>query len=459
MRVVRWLFGLTIAVAVAGFIYVRPDLALRVATGIVAHDVCAKTFVSGFEPQAVFDEILTWTSFRRVRWGLSQRTDRDAGQVTVSFAGLIRSRAVHRAGQGCTLLRGSAVPYPIAHSSEPAPPLSLRAAAFAGPSRVVSSNPQLAAAVQRGFEEPPAPPLRRTKAIVVVKDGRVIAEQYADGIDVTTPLLGYSLTKSVANALAGILVRQGRIDTSKPAPIAAWLQPGDARRAITIEQLMRMSTGLALDETNSGFDPSSRIFFLETDFAAASARAKPIAPPNTRYAYSSPSTLLLARIIGDTLGSKPEQFLAFAHRELFDPLGMRTVTLEFDVAGTWNGSSNMFASARDWARFGQLYLDDGVIDGRRILPGGWVDFSARPTLGTHYGAGFFTMRGDAPWARRWAELGIPKDAFFGTGHLGQRLIVLPSQRIVIARLGDSIGPSGDIAGFARLVADVIAATR
>jgi CubicO group peptidase (beta-lactamase class C family) len=286
----------------------------------------------------------------------------------------------------------------------------------------------------------------------------VIAERYASGVGVETPLLGFSMTKSVVNALLGILTQQGRISPSMPAPIAEWRGAADPRREIEVEHLMRMTSGLALDETNTGFDPATQMVYLHNDMAGFAAKAAIIAPPGKRWAYSSPSTQLLARIIRDIVGG-PEQTLAFAWRELFNPLGMRDVTLEFDATGTLQGSAYMLASARDWARFGLLYLNDGMIGGHRILPDEWVDFSASPTLGTDYGAGFWTNRSEHEHAKGRVRSGIPRDAFFALGDLGQRIVILPSQHLVIVRLGDSVDPTGDLRGFERLVKEVIAATK
>jgi hypothetical protein len=261
----------------------------------------------------------------------------------------------------------------------------------------------------------------------------------------------------VVNALLGILTLQGRISPSLPAPVPEWRAATDPRHEIEVEHLMRMTTGLALDETNSGFDPSSQTIYLHNDMAGFAVKAAMIAPPGTRWAYSSPSTQILARIIRDITGG-PEQTLAFAWRELFNPLGMRTVTLEFDGAGTLQASTYMLASARDWARFGLLYLNDGIVGGKRILHEDWVDFSAAATLNTDYGAGFWTNRSEHPYAKGRVRLGIPRDAFFASGDLGQRVVILPSQHMVIVRLGDAVDPTGDIRGFGRLVKEAIAAT-
>jgi CubicO group peptidase (beta-lactamase class C family) len=184
--------------------------------------------------------------------------------------------------------------------------------------------------------------------------------------------------------------------------------------------------------------------------------AAPVAPPGKRWAYSSPTTELLAKIIREAVGG-PEQTLAFAWRELFNPLGMRNVTLEFDGVGTLQGSTYMLASARDWARFGLLYLNDGIVGDRRILHEDWVDFSAAATLDTDYGAGFWTNRSEHEHAKARVRLGIPRDAFFASGDFGQRVVIIPSQHLVIVRLGDSVDPSGDIRGLGRLVKEVNAA--
>jgi CubicO group peptidase (beta-lactamase class C family) len=445
-----------VAIVLASVIF-RPDRALRVATGAVADAVCAKTFVSGLDPQTVFTESMERPGIRRLRWLMRYRLDRARKTVDASLLGLLGSRAAFHDGLGCVRLHGSREPYLLksdfdALRTPKNPPLLPE---IAGPAIVEPADPLLTAALDHAFEEPASPPFRRTKAVVVIHDGKVIAERYAKGVGVDTPLPGFSMTKSVVNALLGILTLQGRTTPSLPAPIPEWRGVTDPRREIEVEHLMRMTTGLALDETNSGFDPSNQMYLYD-DMAGFAVKAPLIAQPGSRWHYSSATTQLLARIIRDIAGG-PEQTLAFAWRELFNPLGMRSVTLEFDASGTLQGSANMLASARDWGRFGLLYLNDGEIDGHRILPDDWVGFSASATLDTDYGAGFWTNRSEHPDARGRVRLGIPRDAFFASGYLGQRVFILPTQHLVIARLGDSVDPTGDIRGLARLVREVIAA--
>ena len=181
-------------------------------------------------------------------------------------------------------------------------------------------------------------------------------------------------------------MRQKKLATDEPVPIAAWRDPRDPRRAITIDNLLRMNSGIEFGQSlysdwHSAFDPSAQMEFDTADQAAFAETADLGAAPGTRWNYTNGNTMLLARIIHDQAAGDAASVLRFAHRELFDKLGMEHVTLEFDGAGTPIGSSHMWASARDWARFGQLYLDDGVVGGERILPEGWVDYSARLTPG------------------------------------------------------------------------------
>jgi CubicO group peptidase (beta-lactamase class C family) len=457
----KWIAGALVpAVMAALAVTFRPDRAIRVATGFVANVVCAKIFVSGLDPQTVFAEITDHAGIRRLRWLLQYHLDRSANTVDASVAGLFASRVIFHEGVGCVQLHEGSEPYlpksdVIALKTPKSPPLLPE---IAGTSVVEPTNPKLKAAVDRAFEEPAEPPFRRTKAVVVVHEGSVIAERYAPGIGIDTQLLGFSMTKSVVSALIGILTQQGLVTPSMPAPVPEWRGVNDPRREIEVEHLLRMTTGLALDETNSGFDPSSQIVYLHNDMAGFAVKAAPIAPPGTRWAYSSASAQILARIFRDAAGG-PEQALALAWRELFNPLGMRNVTLQFDGTGTLQGSSAMLASARDWARFGLLYLNDGVVGGRRLLHEDWIDFSAAATLGTEYGAGFYTNRSEHEHAKGRASMGIPHDAFFAFGDMGQRIVILPAQHMVIVRLGDSVDPTGDMTGLERLVKEVIAAVK
>jgi CubicO group peptidase (beta-lactamase class C family) len=197
------------------------------------------------------------------------------------------------------------------------------------------------------------------------------------------------------------------------------------------------------------------------DKAVAAAEASLAARPGTRWAYSDTNYVLLSRVLRDAAGGTAQDLRQFAYTQLFGPLGMRHVTIDFDTTGTPIGASHMLASARDWARFGQLYLDDGVAGGQRILPVGWVANSVTPTLATGYGAGWWTNRveGLVPgWTVPWGLSRAPKDAFFARGYMGQFIVVIPSERMVIVRLSISHVRGDDIEETNRLVGDILAAS-
>ena len=300
---------------------------------------------------------------------------------------------------------------------------------------------------------------------MVVKDGRVIAERYADGVGIDTPLLGFSATKSVMSAFAGIMVRKGALKLDQPVPIAAWQNPGDARRAITLDHLLRHTAGLALGNSlsaslASALEPVNRMKFMEWDMAAYAESIALETTPGAAWNYHDGNTVILAHVIRDAAGGRATDLMRFARQELFDPLGMRGVTIEFDASGNAEGSSQMLASARDWARFGQLYLNDGVAAEKRILPEGWVKYSASPTPNAWIGqgAGFWTNLGDSFGASYRTERGWPRDAFFAQGTMGQYVIIIPSERLVIVRLGRSPNWPPEADGVFHLVRDVVAAT-
>jgi CubicO group peptidase (beta-lactamase class C family) len=266
------------------------------------------------------------------------------------------------------------------------------------------------------------------------------------------------MTKSVINALIGILVREGRLAVDTPAPVPEWRDVDDLRHPITIDELMRMTSGLALEEWDTGFDPATHMLYLAPDMAAFAQGARLKAPPGSKWEYTSGNTLILSRILRDAVGGGPGDVLRFAQHELFQPLGIRNVTLEFDGAGTPIGSTYLYASARDWARFGLLYLNDGVVGGLRILPEGWVRYSTTPSIRRGYGAGWWTNREPSGEPLQHSRLGLQGDAYWTAGALGQRVLVIPSERLVIVRLGVSREQRGvDVPGMAQLATDIIAA--
>jgi hypothetical protein len=435
------------------------DRAAHVATGYSSHQLCSATFVSGVDPDTYFREAIKPVG-GPVGFLFSRQIDREHRAVTTTFAGLVESRAIYRDTEGCLVEAGAPPARPPAHRPPAGKSLLPE---IAGPEPVESADPTIKAALDAAFTETPGAPQRATKAIVIVRDGRVIAERYASGYGVDTPVIGWSATKSVTNALLGILVRQGKLDMTAPAPVAAWADPNDPRHAITPDNMLRMNSGLDIGQSltasaRDAFDPSAQMVFVERDMAGYAERFPLKFAPGSDWNYTNGNTLLLSRNVRDKTGGTAQGVLDFAYAELFDKLGMQRVTLELDATGTPIGSSHMLATPRDWAKFGLLYLNDGVVDGERLLPEGWVDYSASltPHSGDYgYAAGFWTNRGDSDGARYRIDRGMPADAFMARGSLGQYVVVIPSQHLVVARFGFALDRRNDLDMVARVIRDVI----
>jgi CubicO group peptidase (beta-lactamase class C family) len=432
-----------------------PTDLLREATGSVSQNLCTKTLASTLSPEAVMREhLLPEPGMRAIAWGLRYEVDREAGEVRASVFGGSASRSVFHAGRGCTLVdRSTEAPAaltPLAHTPALLPEI-------AATEIVTPQDPRLVAALDAAFAEPDRGGPRNTQAIVVVRSGRIIAERYAPGLNTDTPLLSHSIAKSVVNALVGVLVRDSAMRVEDAAPVALWR--GDGRGAITIDNLLRMNAGFGFDE-GGGASIATHIWYTEPDTALAAARAEPETTPGAQWGYCSRCYILLSRAIGDTVGGGPQGVRDFAQREVFDPLGMHSVTLEFDAAGTMMGANSMLATPRDWARFGLLYLHDGVVGERRILPEGWVDYATRPTGEAGYGAGFWLNTTDAEiadWRMRWGIPGAPRDAYMARGYMGQYVVIVPSEDLVVVRFGQSHARASDVASVGQLVRDIIAA--
>lgn len=311
------------------------------------------------------------------------------------------------------------------------------AAAAAG-----ADAPRLARALQAAFAEPdPARPVR-TRAVLVVHRGRLVVERYGDGVSRDTRLLGWSMTKSVLAAVVGLLAGDGRLDLAAPASVPAWRGPDDPRGAITLDQLLRASSGLAWNETyEAGPLRSSVIAMLyrggRRDMASFAAGVPLAHPPDSVWSYSSGTSLVISGIVRRAIGGDAGAVLRFARERLFAPIGAESFVLERDASGTWVASSYSWATARDWARFGLLHLRDGVWEGRRILPAGWVDRVRTPTPTSargEYGAHWWLNAGP----RAGGALPIPaapRDLFYASGHDGQAVALVPSRDLVVVRLG------------------------
>ena len=294
----------------------------------------------------------------------------------------------------------------------------------------VADAPRVHAVADTIFSTLPPDTHGETLALLAVHRGRLVFERYAPGRGPNDTFISWSMAKSITHALVGVLVGQGRLDPDAPAAVPAWRREGDARGAITLEDLLRMVDGLDFVEAygESGrSDVIEMLFKSGKDDVASFAEARPLVrPPRSFWNYSSGTSNIVAGILGRTVGGGREGMETFIRGALFDPLGMKSAKPRFDRAGTFIGSSYVFATARDFARFGLLYLRDGVWEGRRLLPAGWVDHARRETEASigRYGA---------HWWLALDGSGI----FTANGFQGQYVVLDPSRDLVLVRLGVS----------------------
>lgn len=438
-RIVAGIAGVIAAASIGGWLYISGSPVGQIyvpsGTGITAKQICSLTFVSGLDPERA-RALYTDPILGDARPLLRMRVDYQTETVTASVLGMLfRQTAIHREGLGCTLVHDPAtfdtgLSLPL--SGEPD---TLRLDADWRDTHFDTGA--LEAALDLAFTDDG----RNTLAALVLHDGRLVAERYADGVTVETPLPGWSMTKSFAATLAGVLVQRGLLDIHAEglAPDLA----ANGREAITVDHLLRMLAGLDGFETGDGFDPNSQMLFTQSDMAHYAANRTVIHAPGDHWNYQSGNTILAGSALAEHLGDSVLDNIATLRSWLFDPLGMRHSVVEADEAGTLQMSSYMYASARDWARLAQLYLDDGrAPDGTQIIPADWIDYVTAPTLPSagRYGAGF--------WLN---NPGLPQDAFMMDGFQSQRTVIIPSEDLVIVRLGATNGINEDTPGFVNAV--------
>jgi len=303
-----------------------------------------------------------------------------------------------------------------------------------GPPPAGLAKTRFAELLDQAFAAKATPRLGETHALVIVQGGKIVHEQYGEGFGPDQTYPSWSKAKSITHALVGIAVGDGKLDVMAPADAPEWRGADDPRGAITLDQLLRMSSGLQWLEEYLPDRPSDVITMLfgeGKDDVAAFAAGFPLAhAPGRPWYYSSGTTNIVARALGRAIGAEGAAFEAFMRARLFDPIGMKSPIPKFDAAGTFIGSSFCFCTARDFARFGLLYLRDGVWDGRRIVPEGWVDYARTPTA---QAAGVAETEGryGAHW---WLDLGGP-GSFSANGYDGQYTVCVPDLDLVLVRHG------------------------
>jgi CubicO group peptidase (beta-lactamase class C family) len=435
-RTAAALLALTIVLTL--ILWQMPPALLRVGANYSAKIVCSNVFLAARDPEEVLRVDVQAPGISLLRL-MRVSVDREHGVVRAGFLGFIGGGiAIARPGKGCTVLpdgRLAALSDAATGGVRPQPE-----SAILWPD---GSAVETHAAIDRilADDELAGPGAR---ALLVVDHGRVVAERYASGFSAGTPLLGWSMTKTVMAGLIGMLVKDGKLSLDQAGFWPA--RAGDGRDRIRVTDLLAMSSGLKFNEAYGSVSDVTSMLYLQPDMAGF-ARAQPLAHGiGEAWSYSSGTALILSRIMQDAAGGDGE---AFARERLFKPLGMSSATLELDEHGTLVGSSYMYATARDWAKYAQLLLQDGDWQGQQLLPSGYVAMMATPVAasGGQYGHGQVWLWGSdakTPGVNPDAAFGIPADTFWLSGHDGQSIAVIRSRQLIIVRLGltpESLGYS------------------
>jgi len=460
MKKIWWTAGTMLILTIGVGIYLLNSI-LIVGTGYSSKYLCSQVFMADRDPDVVFenDVVPTHVLFSLV----SNSVDYDNRTVTSRALGFMsKAKSVYREGCGCTLAVGITEEELRAQAVDLiSPPVRKQNLVWPEGELVdFSTIPEevdrekLAHVLKEAFTEPGAASMRNTQAIIVVYKGRIIAEKYEKQFTEKSPILGWSMAKSATSALVGILVREGKLDVMQPAPVPEWQNPQDTRHGITVDQLLRMSSGLEFEEVYTFWKDVTNMLYKSENMAAYAASKSLHTEPDGEWNYSGGSTNILARIVFDRVGGSLAHSNNFIRRELFDRIGMRSAIIEPDSSGVFVGSSYMYATTRDWARFGLLIKNDGVWGGVRILPEGWIEYALTPTPLApegEYGAHFWLNAGEKgnPQNRKFPSL--PTDLAY-MGGINERIVcMIPSRDVVVVRMGTTHDDSWSHEWFIRSV--------
>lgn len=428
MRILSWLGGAIGAIVIVGAVALNLSpvgrIYLPTATGITAKQICSLHFVSGMTPELArglyIDPLLGGAA------GLiSANVDTGDRSVHSRVLGFWHQEAVYREGLGCTLVHGSrefdrelSVPW----SQEPEY-FDLDTTHRDTHFDTATLNIAIDGAFDDGFGG------RNTLAVVVLHEGRLIAERYAPGFDRENRLHSWSMAKSVAAMLAGAMTERGLIDIQAESQIELLQGLGEEGETTTVDDLLRMTGGRAAHEYNNGMDPNSDMLFTETDMATFSATRERLYPPSVHWEYMSGDTVLATWEMQSLLGDTLEEQVRAIRELMFEPAGIYSPVFEADASGTLQGSSYIYATPHDWARMMLVLLDGGMANGQRILPERWLDYVSEETPGSNgiYGSGF------------WLAPELSPRAIYMSGFQGQATLAIPEHDLIIVRMGATNG--------------------
>ena len=445
--------AVVIALAIAAFwMGVRP--AARMTAGYKAKIACSEIFVAKRDPAIVlaqeFDGLPSALNYFTARVDKTEASVSVAGPLTIG-----KRRASYREGYGCSLH----------HDGRPAPLPTLPVIASSMPWPSAGENTPLPDgvdqdAINAALDTAFAQNTLGHRGIIVIIDGVIVGERYAPGFSKDTPMQSWSAAKSVTATLAGAAVHAGYFNMDDRLLAPEW-EGDQQRQALRWDDLIHMTSGLSFDENYYKPTSDANTMLFDARSAAGIAATKPLAhEPGTHWAYSSGTSNILARAIGTALEEEGGDLFSFARAALFAPIGASSFVLEPDASGNFIGSSFVYATLRDWARLGQLYLDDGVgANGVRLLPADWVDYVREPATDSNnqYGAQLW-LNHPNPQTGEQRFPGLPSETFSMQGHEGQYVIIIPSARMLIVRFGVTRG-TRPAPAIAPLFADLYSASQ
>jgi CubicO group peptidase (beta-lactamase class C family) len=435
-------------IIIAGAVYLNS--LFPIITGYAAKNLCSDVFISGRQPDDVEATDLDFSFIKFTR----NSVDIENKSVTSRFL-WGRSKAIYRDGFGATLVRD--VPEDIlrravyAVDTDPGykPDSTLWPLGDIVPDTLPENS------IKDGLTAITANLMDKGVyngipfAFMVLHNGLPVAEAYRTGFDKETRFLSWSMAKSFTNALVGILVKMGKINITDPADIEEWKQ--DERSRITVNDLLQMQSGLKWNEDYGSRSDVNLMLFAHGDMSKYAVSSPAEFPAGTKWYYSSGTANIISHLVRKKFDNDTSCY-AFIQDQFFEKIGITDAVFEVDPSGDFVGSSYLYATARDYSRFGLLYLNDGVFNGERILPEGWVDYTRTTASGSggSYGALFWLNRN-----KRYPS--APEDMFSCEGHDGQMIFILPSQDLVVTVLGFSHKPDNDL-HFDSLLRDIIAVT-
>jgi CubicO group peptidase (beta-lactamase class C family) len=435
MKIFKRILLVVVLVLVASIAYYYPKL--TIISGYSSKYLVSQVFIAERTTESVTNTDLQAPLIKFS----SSEIDLGNKRAEASVFGLKNRKALFREGLGGVLLNETAeldrdylkpnrtitfdsLPYPLGH-------LPARDTLFPE-----VDYTRLKEAVDKAFADPET---QQTRTVLVLYKDHLITERYVEGFGPDTPVLGWSMTKSVLATLYGILAYQDKIDLNQPAPVNSWQE--DDRKNITLNHLLRMQSGLEWDEDYDSLSDVNRMLFLTEDMSGAQETKKALARPGEIWNYSSGTSNLLSGILRKQFADY-QDYLNFPYKDFADRIGMHSMLIEADLKGNFVGSSYGWASTRDWGKFGLLYLRNGNWNGEQLFDKSWVDYITTPTANSDgtYGAHFW-LNAEGLYPE------VPLDLYSANGYQGQHVFIIPSKDLVIVRTGLAEKPEFDLDTF------------